>query len=199
MLQDEIKNNMNVNGGGLAVNITGRWESNRHALARNNKYTFGEAAKELRLKRGGGFKVTATELLSIYRTLFGEPEWHHAGFLPKSYGGGMKKTYFLQAIPTPEEFAEWQAKAAAKRQEAAAQATREHSVAERRHAYADEHGTPFTRVTSKPEHSVVTTCEMNGKYGWFEVREHHNYSLPVYYTGWAFPTAEALNEYRSIR
>ena len=24
-------------------------------------------------------------------------EWHHAGKLPKAYGGGMKKTYFLNS------------------------------------------------------------------------------------------------------
>lgn len=44
---------MNSNGGGLAVNVTGKFESNRNALARmsSEKRTAGQAAQSLR-KRG---------------------------------------------------------------------------------------------------------------------------------------------------
>lgn len=106
-MKREIINNMNETGGGLATNITGRFESNRHALARMEKFTFGKVASELRKKKNGGFKITSRELLSIYKELFGEPEWHHAGKLPKDYGGGMKKTYFLDEIPSKEVFQSW--------------------------------------------------------------------------------------------
>lgn len=83
-------------GGGLATAATGLHESCRHALAKldSDKLTAGQAAARLKKR---GFAVTAVELVDWFRANSGgrDPEWHHAGQLPKSYGGGMKKTYFF--------------------------------------------------------------------------------------------------------
>lgn len=84
--KDEIRRNMNEYGGGLAVNLTGKYESNRHALAKmnDNKRTAGECAQSLRKK---GYQVKHTDIKPYCE------EWHHAGFIPKY---GMKKTYFTK-------------------------------------------------------------------------------------------------------
>ena len=103
----QLDENKNSNGGGLATNITGKFESNRHAIAKIEKFTFGKVVSELRKKKNGGFVLSAVQLLEIYTSLFGTPEWHHAGMLPKQYGGGMKKTYFLNEIPSAETVNEW--------------------------------------------------------------------------------------------
>src|SRR5690606_9839620 len=85
--EDDIVQNMNANGGGLAVNITGRYESNRKALADldNEKRTAGEVAKSL---RKDGHAIYAAEIKKVCE------EWHHAGFKPKSAGGGMARTFY---------------------------------------------------------------------------------------------------------
>ena len=86
-LQQEIRQNQNYNGGGLATNITGKFESNRNALAKLDveKRTAGEVAKSL---RSMGLNFKAQEIKPFLE------EWHHAGKLPKSYGGGMAKAYY---------------------------------------------------------------------------------------------------------
>lgn len=84
----DLKNNQNSNGGGLATNITGKFESNRHALAKlEGKRTAGEVASKLR-KLGYNYYAKDVKLVC--------EEWHHAGLLPKNLGGGMAKTYFTR-------------------------------------------------------------------------------------------------------
>ncbi|MDK7375970.1 hypothetical protein QP519_10535 [Weeksella virosa] len=193
---NEIENNKNFNGGGLATNITGKLESNRHAIARMTKVTFGEAVKELKKKKNGGVNITAKELLEIYRGVFGEPEWHHAGKLPKQYGGGMKKTYFLQKMPTAEEVKQWQAEfeiknsAKLEAQEIERQKTRE------RENFIKKYGTCFRRLQEAPKYAVVLVTEMHGKYGWFEA--NYRYNLPEYYSGVAFKSKKSLEKYLSM-
>jgi len=88
-MKTDIYNNMNENGGGLAVNITGKYESNRKALADmdGNKRTAGEVAQSLRKK---GYSIKANDIKSICE------EWHHAGFIPASAGGGMARTFYTR-------------------------------------------------------------------------------------------------------
>lgn len=191
---DQIRNNMNANGGGLASNITGKFESNRHAIARVEKVTFGEAVKELAKNKNGGLKISAAELLDIYRANFGEPEWHHAGKLPKQYGGGMKKTYFLNEIPTPEQVDEWRANSTAKREEKKTAAEIENNKKAIRMKFLKKHGVKFNRELTTPKFSFIEDREMNGKYGWFEAQPHR-YNLPVYYSGWSFKSQKTLEKY----
>lgn len=81
-----IIENQNINGGGLAIDITGKFESNRNALAKLNaeKRTAGEVLKSLRKK---GLTIFLKEIKPLME------EWHHAGVLPKKFGGGMAKAY----------------------------------------------------------------------------------------------------------
>lgn len=197
-LTQELELNKNANGGGLATNITGRFESNRHAIARIEKITFGEAVAFLKQKRNGGLNISASELLEIYIELFGTPEWHHAGKLPKSYGGGMKKTYFLDEQPTAEQVQEWQRlyaeRQAIKKQEQEEAKKRE----EQKKAFCKKYGTWFSRVKEVPKYGVVEFTEMNGKFGWFVVESRHSYNLTEYYSGWAFKSKKSLEKYMNL-
>lgn len=195
---DQLENNKNFNGGGLATNITGKFESNRHAIARAKKYTFGEVCAELKKKKNGGLKISATELLEIYRANFGEPEWHHAGKLPKQYGGGMKKTHFLDEIPIVEEVREWKEKyrmVCAERKRALENETKR---TERRLKFAQKNGEWFERKSEIPRFASVEKTEMNGKYGWFEVERHHSYNLTEYYSGWKFKSQKSLDKFNQF-
>lgn len=96
-MEQTIQNLQNEAGGGLATEVTGLFESCRHALAKQDEelMTAGELAKQLKKL---GFDVKAVELVSWFKFKYQrEPEWHHAGTLPKSYSGGMKKTYFFES------------------------------------------------------------------------------------------------------
>jgi hypothetical protein len=196
--KEEIQNNMNFNGGGLAVNITGKYESNRHAIAKAEKVTFGEAAKRLRTKKGGNLDITAKELLNLYWSVKGEPEWHHAGFLPKSYGGGMKKTYFLDDYITKEEVLSFYKKCSKMNTAALLAETQRKTLEERQNQFLRQHATRFARVLNKPDHCIITGQEMEGKYGWFD-STYKSYNLPEYFSGWKFETEEKRNEYFKIQ
>lgn len=189
-----IQSNMNSNGGGLAVTITGRYESNRHAIARNEKFTFGEVCKELSKKKNGNFKISASKLLEIYRIVVGEPEWHHAGFLPKQYGGGMKKTYFLDVIPTIEDVKAWIENAKEKNDELIEFAKIEEKKKEIKYKFLNKYGQKFNREREIPKFSFIEEEEMNGKFGWFEAQSYR-YNLPIYYSGWFFKSKKTLDKY----
>jgi len=45
----------------------------------------------------------------------------------------------------------------------------------------------FSRVSKSPEHGIVSSYEMNGKYGWFEATSRYN--LPEYQSGIDYETA----------
>lgn len=79
-------------GGGLDNN---KFASNRHEDAKydEGKLTEGQATQLFK-------KATSLDLDMVKAIInYAVPcmEWHHAGKLPKQYGGGMKKTYFLNA------------------------------------------------------------------------------------------------------
>lgn len=193
---NQIENNMNINGGGLAINITGKYESNRHAIAKIKKFTFGEVVSKLATKKFGGIKLSASDLLDAYRLSCGEPEWHHAGFLPKSYGGGMKKTYFLNEIPNISQVKNWLKKASKLRlKKLIIQETR-NGIFKKQREFLNANAKRFERLSSAPEFSVEKSWEMNGKFGWFE--SNSRYSLPEYVSGWAFESQELMDQYYSI-
>lgn len=183
---------MNANGGGLAVNITGKYESNRHAIACMEKYTFGDCAKHLRSKKGGAFDITAADLLRLYKNVYGEPEWHHAGFLPKSYGGGMKKTFFCDELISKKEFI-----SILKKNSVLNVKILFNEICDnKKELFLKENAKRFERKATTPAYSVITNEEMDGKYGWFEAQSRYN--LPVYYSGWSFESAEKMEEYFKI-
>lgn len=194
-MKEDIIRNMNQNGGGLATSITGKFESNRHALAKMEKLTFGEVASELRKKKNGGFDINAKKLLEIYRELFGEPEWHHAGKLPKQYGGGMKKTYFLNQVPSKEEFEDWLFKYGFALKEKENDIEFQKKKEKKRIRFLKQKATHFSRVSKDeiPKYSIVLEEEMNGKFGWFEA--DYKYSLPIFYSGYYFKSKRSLERY----
>lgn len=195
--KNSIISNMNPNGGGLAFNITGKYESNRHALARCEKFTFGEVVKELAKKKNGGIKISAIELLEIYTLIFGEPEWHHAGFIPKKYGGGMKKTYFLDEIPTSEMVIEWKCNAEIERKKRKDKLEIEKRLTEIKSKFLKKYAEKFTRTSTIPKFGFSELEEMNGKFGWFEAQPN-KYNLPIYYSGWVFRSKRSLEKYFSL-
>ena len=54
----------------------------------------------------------------------------------------------------------------------------------------------FSRVTSEPEYGKIESSEMSGKYGWFESQS--KYSLPEYYSGIDYETAENESNARKL-
>lgn len=192
----EIESNKNCNGGGLALNITGKYESNRHAIAKIEKKTFGDVCKFLKSKKGGNFDISAKQLLNIYCDVNGEPEWHHAGFLPKSYGGGMKKTYFLDDYLNVETVIKLLKKHSRNITKSVVKNYNSTICFEQLKEFELIHGKEFSRIQTKPEFAFVKKTEMSGKFGWFESQS--KYSLPEYFSGVSFNTLEILNKYEYL-
>jgi hypothetical protein len=183
-------------GGGLDGS---KFASRRHEDARNDegKLTLGEAT-QLFKKATGLNTDTVREILEY---AVPNMEWHHAGKLPKAYGGGMKKTYFLNAAEICDVASNWDAyleklqlsKVAAKNA-----ADEKRNLEARQQEFLKANAKRFERVQTTPEHSFTTSREMNGKYGWFD-STYKSYNLPEYFSGWAFETAEKREEYFSIK
>jgi hypothetical protein len=116
------------NGGGLSLDVSGKYTSVRHELARESgKLTAGEAAKKI--SKELKLKVSAKEVVSAYETLNGcEPEWHHAGFYRNSRGKStMGRTFFFTKEEVDALIAGWSNLAVIqmqKDQKAAAEAAR---------------------------------------------------------------------------
>lgn len=91
-------------GGGLDG---AKFASRRHENAKDDagKLTLGEATQLF--KKATGLEAHAVK--EVLKYAVPNMEWHHAGKLPKSYGGGMKKTYFLNASEICECAKNWEA------------------------------------------------------------------------------------------
>lgn len=194
----ELNLNKNSNGGGLAKNITGKFESNRHAIAKLEKYTFGQVVAELKKKKNGGIVISAKKLLDIYTVLFGVPEWHHAGQLPKHYGGGMKKTYFLNKIPTADIINNWLVSFEIKQKEITENQNKINLLLNKKNEFIKKFGAKFLRESVIPKFSLVQYSEMEGKFGWFIVESYHNYTLPKYYSGIYFKSKKKLDQFNNL-
>jgi len=183
-------------GGGLDGS---KFASRRHEEAKNDagKLTLGEATQLF--KKATGLDTDAVREVLIY----GVPnmEWHHAGNLPKSYGGGMKKTYFLNAKEICECAKNWDAnvqklnlsKAAAKE---AAEIKK--GLEERKLDFLKANAKRVERVSSQPMFFYKTAQEMNGKHGWFD-STYKSYNMTEYFSGWEFTTEEMYNEFFKIK
>ena len=182
-------------GGGLDGS---KFASRRHEEAKNDagKLTLGEATQLFK-------KATGLDTDAVREVLeYGVPnmEWHHAGKLPKSYGGGMKKTYFLNAKEICDCAKNWDAnfqklklsKAAAKE---AAEIKK--GLEERKLDFLKANAKRVERVTSQPMFFYKTAQEMNGKYGWFD-SSYKSYNMTEYFSGWEFTTEEMYHEFFKI-
>lgn len=184
-------------GGGLS---RGKHASRRHEDAKwdEGKKTLGEATQMFK-------KATGLDIDTVREVLeYAVPnmEWHHAGKIPKSYGGGcMKKTYFLNAKEICDIATNWEAyveKLSLSKTAAKNAAEQRKSLEERKLAFLEANAKKLTRVTSRPAFFYQTAQEMNGKYGWFDSR-YKSYNMTEYYSGWEFSTVELYNEFLMIQ
>lgn len=186
-------------GGGLDG---AKFASNRHeaALTDPGKLTLGKATEMFRKATG----MESYEAKEVIKYAVTNMEWHHAGKLPKQYGGGMKKTYFLNASEIVMLAERWDATIDRMRIERANEAKERVEAgnrAERQRKFLEEHAEAFERQPNamllKYPAIYVTGEEMLGKYGWFR-SECKGYNLTRYYTGWGFAEERLLHIFKSI-
>lgn len=183
-------------GGGLDEGV---YASRRHEDAKydKGKLTLGKATQMFK-KATDLDTDTITEVIKYAVPLM---EWHHAGRLPKSYGGGMKKTYFLKSTEIVDiatnfnkYFEIYQNKVEAKK--SALQLKNE--LAGKREKFLQANAKRIIRTAHKPKYFYQTSQEMNGKYGWFD-STYKSYNMTEYYSGWEFETEEKYNEFLNIK
>jgi hypothetical protein len=182
-------------GGGLSGH---KFASNRHEDARsdNGKVTQGEANQIF--KKATGLDTALVN--AIINFAVPNMEWHHAGKLPKAYGGGMKKTYFLNSAQIADLAKNWnkyQDSYLAQEQanKSSAEVAKEREA--KRQAFLLQNATKKERITSKGIWFYETNREMNGKYGWFS-SYGKSYNMTEYYTGWEFPSEEKYQEFLKL-
>ena len=188
------KNNYDV-GSGL---VSGKFASNRHEDAKNDegKLTLGEATL---------FFKKATELETsfikkIIEFVIPNMEWHHAGKLPKSYGGGMKKTYFLNSKQILDLASNWKIyieKYEKNNLDKKNDLILEQKKQEKRKIFLEKFATKRVRINFQPPFFYETDREMNGKYGWF-TSYHQSYNLPEYYTGYEFKSKKDYDKFLKL-
>lgn len=183
-------------GGGLSGKA---FASRRHEDAKYDagKLTLGQATQLFK-------KATSVDIDTVREIIeYGVPnmEWHHAGKLPKSYGGGMKKTYFLNAEEICNLAKNWDSfseKLQISSSAAKQAAEEQNSLEKRKHAFLQLNAKMLNRVSERPMFFYKTAQEMNGKYGWFD-SAYKSYNMPEYYSGWAFEAEEKYHEFLNIK
>lgn len=182
-------------GGGLDG---GKFASRRHEDARadEGKLTLGEATQLF--KKATGLETDVVREVLEYAVP--NMEWHHAGKLPKSYGGGMKKTYFLNAAEICDVAKNWDdflEKLNLSKIEAKNADEIKKSLEARKLEFLQANAKKVERVAVEPRIFYKTAQEMNGKYGWFD-STYKSYKLPEYYSGWEFESEEIFCEFKKI-
>lgn len=183
-------------GGGLSSD---KFASKRHEDAKSDwgKLTLGEATKLF--KKATGY--TTDQVRDVLHYAIPRMEWHHAGKLPKSYGGGMKKTYFINAEEICQVATNWNTIVidwnASKNSEKEKELLRQ-TLEEKKQNFLIQNAKKVERVLECPENFYKILSECNGKYGWFDASKNI-YRLPEYHTGWAFQTKELLDEFLNIK
>ena len=183
-------------GGGLSF---GKFASNRHEDAKNDngKITLGKAVQMF--KKASGID-DSEKVKEVLKYAVPNMEWHHAGKLPKQYGGGMKKTYFLNSIEIVMIATEWDnliAKLEISITEQRVKDEQKKSREEQKMEFLKSNAKRVQRVSEKPKYFYETEREMNGKFGWFS-SYGKSYSLPEYFSGWEFESEELLNQFSNI-
>lgn len=183
-------------GGGLANT---KFASRRHEDAKYDeaKLTLGEATQLF--KKATGLDIDTVREVIEYAVP--NMEWHHAGKLPKSYGGGMKKTYFLNAQEICDIAKNWDtyieklnlSKIAAKNA-----AEEKNNFEARKLEFLKANAKKIERVTSTPMFFYKTAQEMNGKYGWFD-STYKSYNMTEYFSGWEFESEEKYHEFLNLK
>lgn len=180
-------------GGGLAGE---KFASRRHEDAKydDGKLTLGEATQLFKKATG----LQTDQVKDVIEYAVPNMEWHHAGKLPKRYGGGMKKTYFLNAKEICDLATNWDDYC--QKLDLSNAAENKKTFEERKHSFLKENATRFERQSSMPSHPfyILTGREMNGKYGWFD-STYKSYNMPEYFSGWEFNNEAKWQEFLSIK
>ena len=190
-------------GGGLSSE---KFASRRHEDAKEDdgKLTLGQATQLF--KRATGLETDTVRAILEYAVP--NMEWHHAGLLPKVYGGGMKKTYFVNAHEICDVATNWNSyteklnlsKITAKNAD-----NEKKNLEVRKLEFLQVNAKKFERVQASsifsdnlPKYNIITSQEMDGKYGWFNSCGKH-YNMPEYYSGWSFENEQLYNEFLNIK
>lgn len=191
----EHNENNYIVGGGLNDN---KFASNRHedACEDTGKLTFGKVCQL--------FKKATGEDLDFVKEIINyavpNMEWHHAGQLPKNYGGGMKKTYFLNSTEIVDIATNWnnyyEQLELSKNEERIIESEKKNLEAKKQE-FLKNNAKKVERLSEQPEFFYETEREMDGKYGWFS-SYGKSYNLPEYYTGWKFESKEKLEQFYKI-
>lgn len=195
-------------GGGLD---NGKFASRRHEDAKNDegKLTLGEATQLFKKAFQKGKELDGTpiyiysidQVKEVIEYAVPNMEWHHAGKLPKAYGGGMKKTYFLNATEICDVAKNWDdyleklnlSKIAAKNA-----AEEKKNFEQRKLEFLQANAKKVDRVKNTPTFFYETAREMEGKYGWFD-STYKSYNLPEYFSGWEFESEEKYHKFLNIK
>lgn len=183
-------------GGGLDGS---KFASRRHEDAKDDegKLTLGEATQLFKKATG----LDTDVVREILECSVPNMEWHHAGKLPKSYGGGMKKTYFLNAAEICECAKNWDAyseKLSLSKIAAKNAAEEKNNFEKRKLEFLQANAKKIERVTTQPKFFYKTAQEMNGKYGWFD-STYKSYNMTEYFSGWEFESEEKYHEFLNIK
>lgn len=183
-------------GGGLDGS---KFASRRHEDAKDDagKLTLGEATQLF--KKATGLETDAVRVILEYAVP--NMEWHHAGKLPKAYGGGMKKTYFLNATEICDVASNWDAfseKLNLSKTAAKESAEIKKGLEERKLDFLKANAKRIDRVANRPMFFYKTAQEMNGKYGWFD-STFKSYNMTEYFSGWEFESEEKYHEFLNIK
>lgn len=190
--------NYNI-GGGLD---SCKFASRRHEAAKEDegKLTLGKAAAMFK-------KATDLNIDTINEVInYAVPnmEWHHAGHLPKSYGGGMKKTYFLNSFEICDianNFDNYLEKLSISKNEKRIVEENKKILESKKLEFLRKNATFVHRILMSEKYQFnfyELNREMNGKHGWF-VSYGKSYNLPDYYTGWSFESEEKYREFLNIK
>ena len=189
------EDNYSVGGGLDGV----KFASRRHENARGDegKLTEGEATQLF--KNATGLELQLVKEVINYAVP--NMEWHHAGKLPKSYGGGMKKTYFLNAGEIVDVATNWDdylKKLELSKSAAKIAAEEKNNFEKRKLEFLNLNAKKIERVTTVPKFFYKTAQEMNGKYGWFD-SSYKSYNMTEYFSGWEFEDEIKLNEFLQLK
>jgi hypothetical protein len=190
----------NENNYGVGGGLDGcKFASNRHEDALNDigKLTLGKTVQMF--KKATGFDTDFVKKVILYE--IPNLEWHHAGMLPKQYGGGMKKTYFVNAVEIVHLALNWQRiveQFEISNNEKRIVAENQKNKEQLQQEFLEKNATRIVRTANMPQFFYEVDREMNGKYGWFS-SYGKSYKLTEYYTGWSFDSIEKYNEFMNLK
>jgi len=192
--EKQYYNNYDI-GGGLSEN---KFASRRHENAKTDdgKLTLGKATQLF--KKATNLNIDLIK--DVLKYAVPNMEWHHAGKLPKNYGGGMKKTYFLNASEICDCAKNWNSylnKFNLSKQTQKDEEERKRNLDFVKLQFLENNADRVERVEEKPIYFYQTAQEMHGKHGWFD-STYKNYNLPEFFSGWEFENQEILNEFLKI-